>query len=99
MLVEIEEVLDADGETNWIQSIRKSKVFLSNSDFYGIEKLLGLYGGMSSFSDLVIGQNGISGKFAWKENAKEENEKLDVLRSRAYELAREIRRKHERETV
>ena len=60
-------ILDADGESHWRKWIASSKSRLTNSDYSGIEHLLGAYGGMGSFTDLVIGQSMVNGEFCWKD--------------------------------
>jgi len=71
----------------------RAESLLEASDFSGIEYLLSAYGGMGSFN--VLGQNSGRAGFAWKEDAKELNERLDSLRSEALTLAIAIKRSHD----
>ena len=92
ILDQIIAILESDGESHWRKWIATSKSRLTNSDFSGIGHLLSAYGGMGSFSDLVIGQTMVNGKLHWKERAGETNERLDALRTEAYRLADFIKR-------
>jgi len=85
-------ILEWDQETHWLTLIQNTKQDLDEEKFsLAIQRLLGIYGGMGSFNDLVIGQSMVNGKFSWKDGAKEKNEELSQLRSTAYQLARELR--------
>lgn len=72
--------------------MHKSKSRVEASDFSGITHLLGAYGGMGSFNDLIICQQMVGGKFSWKDGHIEKNHELDRLRSKAWELADAIKR-------
>lgn len=93
-LSDIIQLLESDGEQHWSRWIHQSYERLRNSDYSGIELLLSAYGGMGSFNDLVICQSYEDGLFRWKESYTEKNDKLDVLRGKAWELADDIRRNH-----
>lgn len=88
-------LLRSDKETHWSGWMSRVKARLSDSDFSGIELLLGAYGGMGSFNDLMICQKIENGKFVWTDESKEKNERLDFLRSKAWELATWLKRSHE----
>jgi hypothetical protein len=92
VLKKIISVLDKYEEKNWNTLIKKAYSCILNSDFYGIELLISAYGGMGSFNDLIIGQSYINGVFSWKPGACEANTELDELRSKAYNLAYDIKR-------
>jgi hypothetical protein len=92
----IVELLDKDEETHWRTWMHESRTRILNADYSGIEHLLGAFGGMGSFNDLVIAQGRIDGQFAWKPGYKEKNDRLSALRDRAETLARNIRRAYER---
>jgi len=94
VLNDIEAVLQKD-ESKWQESISRANNRIKNSDYSGIELLLSYYGGMGSFNDLIIGQHSVNGKFEWKDNSKENNKKLETLRSKAYDLAFYIKHNHE----
>jgi Domain of unknown function (DUF6966) len=95
ILDQIVAVLDADGERHWRKWMASARSRLANSDYSGIEHLLGAYGGMGSFNDLIIGQSIVKGEFHWKDGAREANDKLDALRTQAYQIADFIKRNHE----
>ncbi len=76
-------LFDHDAE-NWRLWIAKSKRRIKSSDYSGIEYLLSAYGGMGSFSDLVFGND--------KDRFVQANDELLELRSKAYDIANEIRR-------
>ena len=97
ILEQIIGILDADGERHWRKWMATSRSRLLNSDYSGIEHLLGAYGGMGSFNDLVIGQSVVNRQFYWKDGAREANDKLDTLRTEAYQVADFIKRNHETE--
>ena len=94
VLSELAELLDSDGERHWRSVILTVRSGLEASDHSAIERLLGTYGGMGSFNDLVLGQTSKDGEFAWKPGHKEANERLNALRSRAWQLAQAIRRSY-----
>ena len=77
VLNEIIGLLESENEDHWAGLLKKYKSRIQNSDFSGIELLLNAYGGMGSFSDLVIVQN---------------NDKLNQLRSEAFDLVQDIKR-------
>lgn len=51
-------VLDGVGETMWRGHLVQARAEITNGDFYGVERLLGAFGGMGSFNDLVLVQPG-----------------------------------------
>lgn len=95
---ELVEVLDelipllrenkADHWSNWMTEAKKR---LTASDYSGIEKVLSAYGGMGSFNDLVLGTHEENGTPHQLPQYWEINEQLSSLRTRAGELADEIR--------
>lgn len=91
-LGELIQLLESDGEEHWSEWLRLSRVRLLNSDYSGIEHLRSAYGGMGSFTDLVICQRYENGEFSWKEGHVAKNNRLDELRSKAWKLADNIRR-------
>ncbi len=93
-------ILEWDDEQHWCKVIAKVKYNLDASKTSNaIDALLGIYGGMGSFNDLVIGQSMENGMFSWKDGAKEKNEELNQLRSVAYQLAIALREKNSMETA
>jgi len=95
VLNDIEALLSNDNESNWLKLISSANERIRNSDYSGIELVLSYYGGMGSFNDLIIGQSTINGKFQWKKNSKENNNRLSSLRAKAYELSNYIKHNHE----
>lgn len=93
-LDELIQLLESDGEGHWSKWMRQSRARLLNSDYSGIEYLRSAYGGMGSFTDLVIGQSYENGQFRWKDGHVEKNDKLNELRRKAWEFAEHIRRNH-----
>jgi hypothetical protein len=87
-------LLEAEGETHWSQWMRTAKAKLENSDYSGVEYLLNAYGGMGSFNDLIICQRYQGGRLSWLPEGEDKNDRLDKLRSRAWELAEYIKRNH-----
>ena len=81
VLEEMLSILEREKEQHWSQVIADCKKRIEKSDYSGIEKLLGCYGGMGSFNDLVLSPS----------TENKENEDLYNLRSKAWELAEAIR--------
>ena len=92
-LDEIESLLIKEG--HWLKLISSANRRIKNSDYSGIELLLSYYGGMGSFSDLVICQPSGEGALKWSNEAKAKNDNLARLRSKAYELSNNIKHNHE----
>ena len=98
VIEQIIELLDVDSETHWRHWMASVRSRLLNSDYSGVTHLLAAYGGMGSFSDLVIQQRIEEGVFVWSADAIEANDRLNSLREQAYELAQFIKRHHEIES-
>ena len=81
------QILEEANEPLWADWFSQAKHRLNNSDYSGIKKILGAYGGMGSFNDLVIGYS-IKGP---DENYINTNDKMDELRHLIYSLAHEIK--------
>ena len=94
-LNELAALLEGDGEIHRRVWMLRARSYLENSDYYGIECLLGAYGGMGSFNDLVLGQSCQDGVLAWKTGQKELNQRLEELRFKAWKLAQEMKRQHQ----
>lgn len=95
VLSRLAALLEGDGEPHWSTWMLRAKARLENSDYSGVEYLLGAYGGMGSFNDFVAGQTSVDGKFAWKPGYAALNDEIDALRGKAWELATAIKQKHE----
>lgn len=88
---DLEALLRGDGETHWADWMRRVITQLEQGHPGAAQSLLRAYGGMGSFNDLALGQDYSSGRFQWRADAGELNDRLDALRGRAWELARAIR--------
>lgn len=90
-LTAISELLETDGEKHWRAWINRAKNLLEVGDLAGVDYLLKAYSGRGSFNDLFLGRNHAHGRSAWKPGAIQLNERLDHLRTQAWELATAIR--------
>jgi hypothetical protein len=94
-LDELIELLKTDREVHWCNWMDRAKQKLENSDYAGVEDLLGAYGGMGSFNDLVISQSTKDGEIIWELDSQAKNKQLDVLRSSIWEMAMWLKQNHE----
>jgi hypothetical protein len=86
-------------DSGWATWLSQCKNEIENGDFHGIERLLGGYGGMGSFNDLVVGQSHDgNGNFIWRKGWKRRNSMLSRLRLKAYEMAQHIKHNHDIQT-
>jgi hypothetical protein len=69
-------LLHAAGEPHWARRIRQSRAEIAAGDAYGLERLLGAYGGMGSLNDLHLGPD---------------EERLQQLLQEAWVLATDLR--------
>ena len=69
----------------WADHVRRAADEVSRSDAHGLQRFLGFFGGMGSLNDLVLHRDGLP--------LVAENDQLDRLRARAWELAHAL--KHE----
>lgn len=88
-LDETTDLLERVGEEFWLSWSRLCMDELQRGDAYGLDRLLGAYGGMGSFNDLVISP--LNGHQVNAQELTSVNERLVHLRSRSWELARWIR--------
>lgn len=95
VLAKLTALLDSDGEQHWRTWLLRAKSRLEASDYSGVEYLLRAYGGMGSFNDFIAAQSFVNGRFTWKPGYVELNDEIDALRSKAWELATDIKRNHE----
>jgi len=89
-LDELASLLRRHGELHWASWLERDAGLLRGGDFSGITDLLSAYGGMGSFNDLLLcSQHGhrMDGRDADRVNAS-----LAELRSRAWNLVKEISR-------
>ncbi len=95
ILGEIESILENSTNHDWRKFIATVKSRIENSDYSGVEAVLGAYGGMGSLNDVVVGQKLRGNDIRSNELFIAENERFDFLRAKAYEVARFIRDNHE----
>ena len=92
VLEELIAVLDEDNEEQWSAWMSQARKWILASDFSGVEKVLQAYGGMGSLNDLVLGYHYVDGQLQQKKGRGKLNDKLVLLRERAWKLANEIKR-------
>ncbi len=97
VLTELEKILFEQKEDQWHKWILGSKKRLLASDYSGIEKLLSAYGGMGSFNDLVVGYYQVNKITKQRKDYREANQNLDILRTKAWNLATKIKQYHKLE--
>lgn len=90
-LTQLVALLASDGEQHWRAWILGAILSLEDADYSGVERLLLAYGGMGSFNDYVAAQHFEGGLFAWKPGAAALNDKIDALRSKAWQLASDMK--------
>jgi Domain of unknown function (DUF6966) len=91
---ELETLLGDVGEDFWRDWIRKDLTRIENGDRYALAHFLGAFGGMGSFSDLVISP--MNGHEISEEHIGSSNDRLGVLRSRAWASAKAMQRELDR---
>jgi hypothetical protein len=79
----LERHLRTHDDSGWSQELARCAVFLERSDYHGIERFWGLFGGMGSLNDLVLQCNG-----RW---LTAENDELHGLLVRAKGIAQTLR--------
>lgn len=88
-------ILEWDG-CHWQERLKCCLREIEGADFHGIERLAKGFGGMGSFNDLIVGQTkNTLGQFSWRDGSREMNDKLELLRERAYSLVEFIKRNYE----
>ena len=86
VLDQLINLLEDDDQRNWSNWMMQARKWILESDFNGIEKVLLAYGGMGSFNDTYLTK------------ITRENDNFGILRSRAWELATEIKHQYESNT-
>jgi hypothetical protein len=64
LIADLDEAIDllqAAGETHWLKWLRNSRDQIALGDPHGLDHLLGAFGGMGSFNDLVLRQPNAAG--------------------------------------
>ena len=77
-LSEIVSILRAGGNENWLRSIENFRAQMEDDPIATPPRILSIFGGMGSFNDLILYKNG--------QPLSKENEQLDRLRSKLYDL-------------
>ncbi|WP_201279547.1 DUF6966 domain-containing protein [Pandoraea fibrosis] len=95
VLAKLADLLKTNGGQHWRAWLLRAKARLENADYSGIEYLLQAYGGMGSFNDFVAAQSAIDGQPTGKPGYVELDDEIDGLRTKAWELATDIKRNHE----
>jgi len=84
------EVLRDDDETHWATYMDEVRSLILQADRRGVKKLLGAYGGMGSFNDLVLGHRMVDGEAVVRDDMAALNDRLDALRTSAYTQGKEL---------
>ena len=87
-LESIVAVLQEDEEQHWVDYMTEVRSIILRGDHRGVKKLLGAYGGMGSFNDLVLGQRMVNDAPVTREDMAALNDRLDALRTRAWTQAK-----------
>ncbi len=88
-LQQMASLLRSSGDvTRWAGELDRCREIIENSDFYGVRRLLGLYGGMGSLNDVVLQHKGVI--------LTEENERFAALREKTWSIAQQLRREVDR---
>jgi hypothetical protein len=96
-LDEVIALLDRAGEPHWRDWMAEGRARLHRADMFGLDKILGAYGGMGSFNDLIIGYRSVpvdtkgATRMAWDDEGRAMDERLCHLRGLIAELARKQR--------
>lgn len=88
MLDEAAVLLYAAGLESWGEWFERDADRIRSLDFFGVEHVLSAFGGMGSFNDVVLmsrSEDASPGRVLHAEN-----ERLDVLRTSIYELAKKL---------
>jgi hypothetical protein len=92
-LDEVIALLDRTNEPHWRDWMANARARLHRADVSGLDKILGAYGGMGSFNDLIIGyrsapvDNKGSTRMEWDDDGRAMDERLCHLRGLIAELA------------
>lgn len=88
-LDELVVLLRDHGETHWSRWAERCRSELARFDAVALDHLLGAYGGMGSFSDLII--LAVNGHDVRPEEEAAVNDRLDALRRQVHEQASALR--------
>ena len=79
-----------DEEQHWMSYMNEVRALLLRGDRRAVKKLLGAYGGMGSFNDLVLGHRVVDGESVVRDDMAVLNDRLDGLRTSAWTQAKEL---------
>jgi hypothetical protein len=82
-----EALLRSFDPTHWADWLREDAQRIRGLDFYGIEHLLSVYGGMGSLTDVVLQTNDHRGLLV----SQAENERWYILRTEIYSIALKLK--------
>jgi len=91
-LKELIAFLEKENQDHWCEWFTRCLSMIENSDYQGVERVLGAYGGMGSFNDLVLTKKLENGNYSMQPEA---NNYLDKLRNSIAEKANYIKNNHE----
>jgi hypothetical protein len=90
VLEELISLLDGAGEQGWSIWMQQARRWILQENFSGIDKVIQAYGGMGSLNDLVLGGKNVDGRIIWDQDDRLLNERFQIIKSKAWELASEI---------
>ncbi len=93
-LTDLIELLTKYGETGWSEHLQRILKRVEKHQARGFEDLLGIYGGMGSFSDLILSP--VNGHDICEDDVYPVNRRLEQLRSIAYRTADTLLREHKK---
>jgi hypothetical protein len=85
VLIEAAALVRRAGEKKWAEWLDQDRILVSCGDLEGLDHLLKAFGGMGSFSDLVILPS--NGHTIAESEVDSVNSALDAYRTKIYELA------------
>lgn len=80
----VERHLRDGNSAHWAEQVARCADIVEQSDSYGLDRFLGLFGGMGSLNDVVLHRDDVL--------LDHENNELHRLLNEAFELARRLKR-------
>lgn len=84
------QLLEYYGDIHWSTRLASIAQRLRQGDQSSLDQVHSVFGGMGSFNDLILSP--VNGHTLKESESPEINRQLDQLRSRIYELTRQLRR-------
>jgi hypothetical protein len=78
------------GVTHWPESLERSRAFIENRDFRGVEELFSIFGGMGSFNDVMI--DPLNGHSVAESEVARVNDRFQMLKGNIYNSVTTLRR-------